>query len=75
MTESVPAPVAHPSFDELVRQLTLLRSVADSVPVLVSYIDATHRYRYNNRTYGEWFGVAPESMTGCHVRDVEGEEA
>ncbi|MEX0750122.1 MAG: ATP-binding protein [Dehalococcoidia bacterium] len=66
---------AQPSAEELVRQLSLLRSVADSVPVLVAYVDSDHRYRYANRAYQTWFGLDVATLPGQHFREVDGEDA
>jgi diguanylate cyclase (GGDEF)-like protein/PAS domain S-box-containing protein len=51
-----------------------LRLVANSVPALISYIDREQRYRFSNRTYDAWFGIAPEGMQGRTVAEVFGEE-
>src|SRR4051812_17125078 len=34
-----------------------LHLVANNVPALISYVDGECRYRYSNRTYGDWFGI------------------
>ncbi len=52
-----------------------IRRVADSVPVLVSYVDADRRYRFCNQLYEDWFGLSAEGIQGKPVRDVLGEEA
>lgn len=52
-----------------------LRRIADAVPMLVSYVDREHVYRFANADYEAWFGIAPEAMIGKHVREVIGEEA
>ncbi|MBZ5759469.1 MULTISPECIES: hybrid sensor histidine kinase/response regulator [Rhizobium] len=52
-----------------------LRSVTDAVPMLISYVDQDHIYRFANGTYRDWFGVDPQSMVGRHVSDVIGEKA
>src|SRR6185295_8831066 len=52
-----------------------LRLVANSVPALISYVDREQRYRFSNRTYDDWFGIAHEQMQGRTVVDVFGEEA
>jgi PAS domain S-box-containing protein len=52
-----------------------LRLIADALPVLISYVDAQHRYRFNNRLYEEWFGLEPEEILGRHVREVLGDAA
>jgi two-component system, chemotaxis family, CheB/CheR fusion protein len=51
------------------RQLQL---ITDSLPVLISYVDADQRYRFNNLAYERWFGVPRETLSGQHVRDVLG---
>jgi PAS domain S-box-containing protein len=52
-----------------------LRLMADSLPVLISFIDAEQRYRFNNAAYESWFGVPPEAYQGRHVREVIGDAA
>ena len=52
-----------------------LQLVADSIPALISYIDAEGRYRLHNRAYQRWFGRTPEEVNGRHIREVLGEAA
>jgi PAS domain S-box-containing protein len=52
-----------------------LRLVADSLPVLIGFIDRDYRYRFANRAYQDWFYVAPEGLVGRDVREVLGAEA
>ncbi len=54
--------------------LSLLKHLADSMPGLVSYIDAGLRYRYMNRAYFDWFGLDPEANLGKSPREVATEE-
>ena len=54
---------------------TQIRVVADALPVLISYIDADERYRYNNKAYERWFGRKRSTMFGRHMRDVLGDDA
>lgn len=49
--------------------------IADSVPVLIAYVDSHQRYRFNNRQYEEWFGVEAKDLHGKHVREVLGTAA
>lgn len=49
-----------------------LRKVTDRLPVLIAYVDAEHRYRFNNKAYETWLGCSPESIQGAHLRDVLG---
>jgi PAS domain S-box-containing protein len=55
--------------------LSLLQTLSDAVPVLICYVDAEHRYRFNNVAYERWFGYSREQITGKHLREVMGEEA
>jgi len=52
-----------------------MRLVADSLPVLISYVDSDCRYRFNNRAYESWFGHSRKEMFGKHLRDLLGEAA
>src|SRR5688572_22080353 len=52
-----------------------LRLMANSVPALISYVDREQRYRFSNRTYDDWFGIAHEGMHGRTVAEVFGDEA
>jgi PAS domain S-box-containing protein len=52
-----------------------LRLVTDRVPVLISFVDSQQRYRFNNRTYEEWFGHSAKEVYGKHIREVLGEPA
>ena len=48
--------------------------ILDLLPALVAYIDSDGYYRRINRTYQDWFHKQPESIQGCHMRDVLGPE-
>jgi PAS domain S-box-containing protein len=52
-----------------------LRLITNAVPVLISYVDAQQRYRFNNRRYEEWFGRPATDVYGKHLREVLGELA
>src|SRR5687768_10853169 len=52
-----------------------MRLVANNVPALISYVDREQRYRFSNRTYDAWFGIAHEEMIGRTVAEVFGEDA
>lgn len=59
--------------EEKSRQLAQqLQLVTDAMPALISYIDADHRYRFNNKAYQDWFGYSPEDMLGKRVEEVLG---
>ncbi|MBW8003719.1 MAG: PAS domain S-box protein, partial [Planctomycetes bacterium] len=51
-----------------------IRAIADSVPVLLTYIDKHHRYQFTNKIFDEWLGTAPGELIGKHLRDVLGNE-
>lgn len=52
-----------------------LRRVTDAVPMLISYVDRNHVYRFANGAYEKWFGTKPDDMIGRSVLDVIGERA
>ncbi|MGI9045931.1 MAG: PAS domain-containing protein [Burkholderiales bacterium] len=66
---------SHRIEETLARREHELRLIADSLPVLIAYIDRERRYRFVNRTYELWFGVKREQVYGKTVREVIGEPA
>ncbi len=52
-----------------------LQLMADSLPVLISYVDAERRYQFNNAACARWFGIPAEACKGRPVRDVLGPAA
>ncbi len=53
----------------------LLRLITDQMPVLISYIDSTFRYRMVNRAYETWFQQRQEQMLGKTTLEVLGDVA
>jgi PAS domain S-box-containing protein len=49
-----------------------LRLVMDSLPVVISYLDANGRYRMVNRTAAEWHGKAQAEIIGRRPEDMLG---
>jgi PAS domain S-box-containing protein len=49
-----------------------LQVVTDALPVLISFIDNDHVYRFANRHYETWFGQPASEILGRKVRDVLG---
>jgi PAS domain S-box-containing protein len=47
-----------------------LRTIADSLPFLIAFIDKDLVYRFANRAYEEWFNLHPKDVIGRHVRDM-----
>jgi|GEM_PF-6221295 len=66
--------------DRLLAELALRRSemqlrlITDALPVLISYVDNQEYYRFNNRTYSDWFGIPLEEITGRSLVEVLPEE-
>ena len=52
-----------------------LELIADAIPALVSYIDASFRYVFVNSRYAEWFGLAARDVVGKTMEEVLGREA
>lgn len=50
-----------------------LRLITNSVPVLISYVDAEQRYRFNNKGYEDLFGLPASETYGKHIKEVLGE--
>jgi len=50
-----------------------LRLITDSLPALISYVDADLIYRFNNKAYEDWFSKSSNEIIGRHIRDVVGE--
>lgn len=53
----------------------VMEKVVDHVPVLIAYVDAEQRYRFNNMAYEHDFGLRPEQIYGKSMRELLGEDA
>ncbi len=49
-----------------------LKLITDHLPVLISYIDREHKFRFGNATFEAWLGVAPASLPGRPLAEVLG---
>lgn len=49
-----------------------LRTIADNLPVLISYIDAEERLRFLNATFRTWMGMEPEAALDRPLAEVIG---
>ncbi len=49
-----------------------LRRITDAVPMLVSYIDRDHVYRFANNRYEDWFGIRPDAIIGQPMPSIVG---
>ena len=52
-----------------------IRTVTDSLPALVAYIDGDHRYRFANARYRTFYQLDPEALVGRPMAEVIGEDA
>ena len=52
-----------------------LRLITDALPVCISYVDATQRYRFVNRTYEDWFRCSRAEILGKYIIELLGESA
>jgi diguanylate cyclase (GGDEF)-like protein/PAS domain S-box-containing protein len=59
--------------DDLLRGEKRLRMIADSLPALVSYIDAEERYVFHNSYYRYVFGTELPAMLGRTMREMFGD--
>ena len=53
----------------------VMERVVDNVPVLVAYVDAEQRYRFNNMAYERFFGLKPRQIYGKSMLELLGEDA
>ncbi|MBD2028042.1 PAS domain-containing protein [Leptolyngbya sp. FACHB-711] len=52
-----------------------LRVITNTVPVLISFVDADQRYRFNSQRYQSWLGQSPAEIQGQYLWNVLGEAA
>jgi PAS domain S-box-containing protein len=55
---------------ELKKSEQRLHIITNALPVLIAYVDADQRYRFNNDAYKTWFGLSPEEAWGRTIREV-----
>lgn len=53
----------------------VMEKVVDNVPVLVAYVDAEQRYRFNNMAYERFFGLNPKNIYGKTMLELLGDAA
>ena len=49
-----------------------LRLITDALPLLISFVDRDHVFRFANRYYKTWFDTPVADIVGRHVRDTVG---
>ncbi|HEX8388467.1 MAG TPA: PAS domain S-box protein, partial [Sphingomonas sp.] len=47
-----------------------VRGMADAMPVMLSYVDRTGRFRFANKAYEDWFGRPVGEIVDRHVSEV-----
>lgn len=60
--------------DDMARAAKRARMIADSLPALVAYIDASERYVFHNSYYRNVPGVDVERMAGRSMREALGDD-
>ncbi|MDX2099153.1 MAG: response regulator [Leptolyngbyaceae cyanobacterium bins.59] len=50
-----------------------LQLITDALPVMISYIDRDHCYRFVNRGYEDWFQRPRAAIQNQHLRDLMGD--
>lgn len=61
--------------DDLIRSEKRVRTITDNVPAMIAYVDASERYQFCNRNYGQIPGLEPAHLLGKTVREVFGEQS
>jgi PAS domain S-box-containing protein len=59
--------LAERALDESEKQIGVIN---DNLPVMIAYVDAEERYRYVNRAFEVWAGLAPGAAFGCTMREI-----
>ena len=57
---------------ELVQNEQMLRRIAESLPILIVFVQPDLTYGFANRAYGHWFGKSVERLGGAPVRRLMG---
>ncbi|QLE55929.1 PAS domain S-box protein [Nostoc sp. TCL26-01] len=56
----------------LQRRESELELITNAVPVLIAYVDAQQRYRFNNKGYEEMYGLSASATYGKHIQEILG---
>ena len=56
-------------------QISLLKLLTDSVPVMISYIDNNLIYRFSSKEHAAWMARTPDQVVGRHVQEIVTPEA
>jgi len=61
--------------DALRKSEERIRTITDSLPSRIAYLDKDYRYRFNNKAYEICFGIKRKDIYGKHLREIIGENA
>ena len=64
----------HHAVEELAKIEALLRSIMDSIPAMITYVDSDQCYRFFNRRFGNWVRLSGGQIRGRKILEVVGEE-
>ena len=56
--------------DEVTLQARQLKLITDALPVSIAYIDMNEQHTFANKTYTDWFELAPEDIAGKTADEV-----
>lgn len=51
-----------------------IRTIANTVPAMIAYIDSDTTYRFHNAAYDREFGLADKDVNGRTIREIVGDE-
>jgi PAS domain S-box-containing protein len=61
--------------DALRESESQMRQIANAMPAFISFVDADERFRFHNKSYNDYYRLAPEQIDGHTLREVLGEAA
>jgi two-component system sensor histidine kinase/response regulator len=64
----------HHAVEELAGIEALLRSIMDSIPAMITFVDSEERYRFFNRRFGNWVRLSAGEIRGRTIEEVMGKE-
>lgn len=64
----------HVAAERLAESEARLRAISDATPTLVSQFDAAQRCLFANEAHRSWLGVDPNSLVGCHITRLLGDD-
>ena len=59
--------------EALRQQEAQLSLITNALPVMISYVDRAHHYRFVNQGYEDWFGLPQTEIQNRHLRELWGD--